>query len=226
MKLKGILTRYLAEFLWVFIFLYLLISFAPPTLYKLGYEGAATTIHSIYRVFCHQRVERSLFLWGEDAVANTYSIEELQYLGVIPDENPHVHESLSHEIYAYPYVGNEFVGYKVALCVRDISIYSAMLLVGLVYLLYANRSGKIKKYNWKMLMVFMIPMAIDGSFQIISELANWEWVPSVYYTANGKRFITGALFGIGFALLIFPNMKENAEFLYNDTNKVTSAEKH
>ena len=69
------------------------------------------------------------------------------------------------------------------------------------------------------MLVLMVPMVVDGTFQVVSEVLNLEWVPASYYASIWKRIVTGGLFGIGFALLIFPNMKENAEFLYNDSQR-------
>ncbi|PJF38116.1 MAG: hypothetical protein CUN55_18645, partial [Phototrophicales bacterium] len=54
--------------------IYVSLPFVAPTLMKLGLEGPARVIYTIYSPFCHQFAFRSFFLYGEQPVyprANT-----------------------------------------------------------------------------------------------------------------------------------------------------------
>ena len=210
------LLKRLAELIWLFLFLFLLVSILPAVFMVTGNEKIAKSIHSVYRVSCHQRVERSIFLFGIEGPVNFYTLEELKFLGVIPERNPKVPPAHAEDIFGYPYLGDEVVGYKTALCIRDLSIYSAILITGAIYILWAKKNKKVVKFDWKLILILMIPMMVDGTFQLIAEIFRWEWVPDAYFANNLKRIITGAMFGIGFALLIFPNLMESTELWYND----------
>ncbi len=208
--------KHFAEFIWVALLTYWLLAILPPFLYKANLDPLANTIHSVYRVFCHQRVERTPFLLGEKGFIKFYSIEELQLSGVIPENNPNVPSVVSDTIFGYPYVGNDYVGYKTALCIRDLGIYTALLITGAIYLIYVKRNKKIPKFKWSLIILLMIPMSVDGMFQLIAEIFEFSFVPDVYFDSYWKRIITGALFGIGFALFIFSNLKESTNLGYNN----------
>ncbi len=213
------LKKYLAEFIWLFLLFYLLTALSPAFFYKAGLDNVGKTIHSVFRIFCHQRVERSPFLFGEKGLINYYSLDELQFIGFIPDKNPHVPEALSETIFAYPYIGNEYLGYKTALCIRDLGIYFFMVIVGGIYLLYANITKKTPHLKWYFIILLMVPMAVDGIFQTFAEFIYISWVPQSYFDDIPKRIITGGLFGVGFAFFVFQNLKENLEIEYNSNNK-------
>ena len=61
--------------------------------------------------------------------------------------------------------------------------------------------------------LLLFPMALDGGIQLIStylyELRVYDHI--FYQSNNTKRVITGALFGIGVALLLFPYVKEELD---------------
>ena len=66
------------------VFLYVFIPFLAPIFFKLGYSNIGEDINNVYVEFCHQRVERSVFLFGENGLVKKYSVQELKdlkYLG-------------------------------------------------------------------------------------------------------------------------------------------------
>ena len=114
------------------------------------------------------------------------------------------------------YWGNEEIGYKVAFCIRDIGIYLALALTGLFLVIFMNVKKKIVKVHWSIILLLMLPMALDGIFQFIVMYFDIAWVPEAYLLSMHKKLITGALFGIGAALFVFPNLKDASGLGYNE----------
>lgn len=216
-KVGKFIQKFLPELILGFIFLYLLGSFIPAIAFNNGNEQLGRRVNSVYRFFCHQRVERSLFIFAgesEDSFysANFYSVEYLQEEEVIPYYNPYVPDRFSKTVFGYPYVGNEVVGYKTAICIRDLAIYIALLFTGILYMAYSRKNGgKIYKFSFKFCLMLMLPMAVDVLIQILGQIFDWSFVTDAYINSIIKRIITGALFGIGFSLFIFPNLQDSLD---------------
>jgi uncharacterized membrane protein len=161
--------------------LYVGLPLLAPVLMDAGWTTPAKVIYTLYRPACHQRPTRSYFFGGPQVV---YSPEELEAAGV--DVGP-----LSRHI------GNETVGWKVAFCERDVAIYGAIFVTGLVYGLIRKRLGK-----WTMplryFLLFLVPMGIDGVLQLFGVYeSNWLF-----------RTITGGIFGVGAVLFAYPYVEE------------------
>ena len=78
-----------------------------------------------------------------------------------------------------------------ALCERDLAIYGAMFIMGLIF---ALRNYKLPPLSLKGYLLFVLPMAIDGVTQLIGlRTSNW-WL----------RTVTGALFGVGTVWFVYP----------------------
>lgn len=203
------------EILLIIIVFYLAGSFIPPVAYKNGNPELAERVHSVYRFFCHQRVERSPFLLGEKEEIAFYSVPYLQSEEAIPYYNPYVPDRFSTSLFGYKYYGNPEVGYKTALCIRDIALYVGMITGGGYYLVRYRKNRPVKKFNWKLSVALMIPMVLDVLVQMVAEIFSLGFITDSYVDDIPKRVITGILFGVGFALLIFPNLKESIEQDYN-----------
>ena len=52
----------------LFMGLYIGLPILSPVLYQLGYPGAGGLIQTLLRPFCHQRPQRSIFLFAERAI--------------------------------------------------------------------------------------------------------------------------------------------------------------
>jgi uncharacterized membrane protein len=182
----------LANIIWG---LYVGLPILAPVLMDAGLTGPANVIYTVYRPACHQRPTRSYFYGGPELV---YTPEELDAAGV--DTGPFSR-----------HIGNEHVGWKVAFCERDVAIYGAIFLTGLVYALIRRRLG-----DWKMpfkyYLLFLVPMALDGVLQLVGL---WEstWV---------RRSITGAIFGVGSVLFAYPYLQEG----FSDVRKTINAKLH
>jgi uncharacterized membrane protein len=177
--------------------LYVGLPVLAPILMRFGAVGLALVIYSLYKPLCHQLPQRSFFLFGPQPA---YTLTELlEQVGVDTISNP----------WSGEFVGNGAVGYKIALCQRDVAIYGMILLGGLTYGLMRRRPRPLP---WWAYMSFGLgPMAIDGGYQWISNAANilYPGFPiAPYESAPLMRAITGALFGLATVWLAYPYVQE------------------
>ena len=164
--------------------LYVGLPILAPALMEAGATTPAKIIYTIYRPACHQLPERSFFLFGE---APVYDRSDLPANGVADSDNVFVRRK---------YIGDEKHGYKVAICERDVAIYGSMFLMGL---LFALLRGSLPRLKGKYVILFALPMAIDGFTQLLG-LRSSTWL---------LRLITGALFGIGLIWFAYPYIAES-----------------
>lgn len=162
-----------------------------PFLAEVGLERPALWIYSAYRFTCHQLPYRSYFIGGPEF---DYSVAQVQ--AVTGTSSPYV---LIHR----PLV-NSILGSQVAFCHRDIAIYGAVLLAGLVFGLMRDR---VKPLSFKVFILFVIPIAIDGGTQLLGGIV--PFLPARESTWL-LRTITGALFGIGGVWLAYPYIEQGA----------------
>jgi uncharacterized membrane protein len=195
----------------VFVFIYLSLAFMAPVLMKIGATRPAIVLYRGYGFVCHQLAFRSWFLFGEQAVyprqeAGLQGLITLQQATGIPGPDL---------LAARDFVGNEQLGYKVALCQRDVAIYGGILLFGLVF---AFSKRKIKSLHWLIwIVVGILPIAIDGLSQLFSQ-PPLSFIPYRESTPF-LRTLTGFLFGFLTAWFGYPyveaSMSENRKFLEN-----------
>jgi uncharacterized membrane protein len=205
------LARHYLALLNLIIFLYVGLPFLAPVLQKINSPAAARVIYRIYSPLCHQFAFRSFFLFGEQAyyplkeagVSGVQTLEQVS--GLVDLANPFSASRLA----ARAYTGDEFVGYKVALCERDVAIYGAMLLFGLIYGLTGRRMRGLHWLAW--ILLFLGPIGLDGFSQLFSQL-NLPWLAQVLPYRESTPFLrvlTGGLFGFGTAWFAVPNLEES-----------------
>jgi len=158
-----------------FLGLYALLPVFSPILFRLGYARGGALVQILYRPFCHQRPERSFFLFGDRL---TYSAGELA-------------SRLGLDTVPYRYVGAPGIGYKVAMCQRDVAIYGTMFLAGLLYALARSR---LRPLSGRAFLLLILPMLVDGLGQLFGFWTS-TWV---------SRIVTGALFGLAAIWLAYP----------------------
>jgi uncharacterized membrane protein len=199
----------------LFMLIYVGLPFLAPGFMKLGVELPARVIYRIYSPLCHQFGFRSFFLFGEQAF---YPLAEARISGVKTFEQVTGISGLNDpynisRFEARQYVGNETVGYKVALCERDVAIYLAILLFGIIFGLSGRR---IKSLHWALwILIGLAPIGLDGFSQLFSQF-NWQWLASIIPYRESTpylRVLTGALFGFATAWFAYPNIEESM----NDT---------
>jgi uncharacterized membrane protein len=182
-----------------------------PMLMRLGLQGPGRLVYWIYGFFCHQLPERSYFLFGPNSV-NTYSRAQAISWGADPG-------------YLRGFVGNAQVRFKVAIAERDIAIWVTLLLAGLTYALARRYIRALPVWGF---LLMILPMALDGSSHLISEVtglgfrASNAWLAAVtsgifppgFYagTTLGSfnwlmRTLTGALFALAVVWFTFPRLE-------------------
>ena len=178
----GVARHWLAIFnvAWA---LYVLTPFLAPVFMQLGWTLPAQAIYSLYAFLCHQLPSHSYFLFGPELAP---AAPELIAGGMSSSTNLFTQRV---------FIGNEAVGWKVALCQRDVAIYLSVLFSGLLYGLLRDR---LRPLPFKIYLIFLIPIAIDGLTQLVGlRESNW-WL----------RTVTGALFGFASVWLAYPYVDE------------------
>ena len=192
----------------IFLFLYVGLPFLAPTLMHAGLPGLAKPIYFAYGFTCHQLGFRSWFLYGEQPA---YPRAAANVEGLVPfGEATGVSEE---DLWAArAFRGNETVGYKVAFCERDVAIWGAMLLFGILYLLSKERIPPLKWYWW--LLIGIGPIGLDGFSQLLSQLSGFPIFGRLLSYRESTPFLrtlTGGLFGFMTAWFGFPVVKETME---------------
>ncbi len=203
------LSRHYLAIFNIVIFIYLAVPFLAPILMKVGADAPAGVIYKAYSFVCHQLAFRSWFLFGEQVI---YPRAEAGITGVISYQQATGMDGRD-LLAARAFVGNEQLGYKVALCERDVAIYGGILLFGI---LYAVLHRRIKSIHWAIWIIFgILPIALDGVSQLISQ-PPISLIPFRESTPL-LRTLTGFLFGFLTAWFGYPyveeSMKENRKYL-------------
>jgi uncharacterized membrane protein len=205
---------------WLLIFsvvygLYVGLPFLGPVFMHLGFTTGGRTIYFIYMFVCHQLPQRSLFFFGPKMM---YSLTEVQAAW---------QETLN-PLILRQFVGNPVMGWKMAWSDRMVSMYTSILIFS--WLWYPVRK-RIKPLPWWGLVIFLIPMGVDGITHMISDLFGigqgfrdsntWLAVltnhaySATFYAGDAlgsfnswMRWITGILFGLGIVWFGFPYLDE------------------
>ncbi len=181
------------------LFLYLLGAFLVPVLMKYGNEDIASRVYEMYHIYCHQRVERSLFLFGSESFYSIQDLKDAKYIINVSDsEWP--------EYYGDEYVGNEQLGYKVAICLRDIVLISTYLFLQLFFGVYRWLSKREIYYSRSLILLLIIPFILDISLGLIVDIFNifsMQW----YIDDLIHRVITSVLLAVAINIVIFGSLK-------------------
>ncbi len=178
----GIARHWLALFN-IAVALYLLLPMLAPLFTHWGWTGPAGAIYGIYAFACHQLPDHSYFLFGAEPL---YSLPMLEANGLA--EGLGILERRG-------FIGNPELGYKVAICQRDMAIYASVLVAGLLFALVRRR---LRSPSLRVYLLFLIPIALDGLTGLFGlRESNW-WL----------RTLTGALFGAASVWLAYPYIEE------------------
>ena len=199
--------HYLAIFN-AFLILYVGLPFLAPVFKKAGWNTPAEVIYKIYRPLCHQWAFRSFFLFGEQlyyphAAANVSGVLTFEQVSGISDQTD------PSRIQARYFEGDALLGYKVALCERDVAIWGAMALFGMTYALTGRKLPKLHWLIW--VLVGLGPIGLDGFSQLFSQLPI-TFIQSILPYRESTPFlrvITGFLFGLMTAWFMFPLIEES-----------------
>jgi uncharacterized membrane protein len=186
--------------------------FLAPVFMHMGWNGPARVIYFIYSWLCHQLPERSYFLFGPKIMV---SLPEVQ--SAWKDTN---------EVWILrQFTGNSAMGWKVAWSDRMVSMYGSLWLFGLLWWPLRRR---VKPLPFWGLVLFLLPMALDGGTHAISDFTGgiglgfrdsnaWLAVltqhvfPATFYAGDAwgsfnaiMRILTGVLFGLGVVWFAYP----------------------
>jgi uncharacterized membrane protein len=198
--------HYLAIFN-LFLILYVGIPFLAPVFKKAGWTVPAEVVYKIYSPLCHQWAFRSFFLFGEQAyyphiAAKIPGILTFEQVSGISDLND------PGRVQARLFEGSPTLGYKVAFCERDVAIWGAMALFGLVFAVTGRRLPKMHWMVW--ILIGLVPIGLDGFSQLFSQIPNALIQTYLPYRESTPflRTLTGFLFGFSTAWLMFPLIEE------------------
>jgi uncharacterized membrane protein len=193
------------------LFIYVGLPFLAPTLMKLNATAPARLLYTVYSPLCHQFAFRSFFLFGEQPY---YPLKEAGVTGIRTFDQVSGYTDLANplstsRLYARQFTGDATVGYKVAICERDVAIYAAILLFGLIYVLTNRRLPQLHWALW--FLIGLGPIGLDGFSQLFSQM-NWPFLVRILPYRESTPFLrvlTGGLFGFATAWFAYPNIEES-----------------
>jgi uncharacterized membrane protein len=189
-----------------FAFVYVFLAILAPIFMQIGWQGAGRTIYKVYRPLCHQLAFRSFFMFGEQP----YYPRELAGVEGVKT----YHEVTGYDEYdletARDFLGNETLGYKMALCERDIAIYGFIFLFGVLFSITGKKIKPLPWYLW--LLLGLGPIGLDGFSQLLGQtgLSIFSWLP-LRESTPFLRTLTGALFGLATAWFGYPYLEESVK---------------
>ncbi len=216
----GLTRHWLAVFNTV-IAIYVGLPLLAPVLMQTGATAPARLIYLAYSPFCHQMASRSFFIFGEQyayprELAGTGLRPIEAYMPEIPefeDVSPDVDQWVTFLLPARRFIGNEQMGYKTALCERDMAIYGFVLIAGLLFGVL-RRYRKIKPLPvWAFIVFGLGPIALDGFSQLFSQYAialePLSFLSTIFPLRESSPFLrtlTGAMFGFSLVWLTYPHI--------------------
>jgi uncharacterized membrane protein len=166
--------------------------FAVPIL---AFDSDVNTLYRAFAYTCHQKLSRSLCLFNDG--------ESMWIADCTPQEGEFITSSSDRIDIKVEKDG--ITGFKMPVCSRDLGLYAAMLIGGLLYPL-ARRLDDRTLLPSIFLIIALIPIGLDGGLQFISELGI---LPFIYESSNAIRLITGGIAGLAatfYALPLLINM--------------------
>lgn len=198
------LSNHYVALLNLLVLVYLGLPVFAPVLMRAGLVKPANLIYRGYGFVCHQLAFRSFFLFGEQYV---YPREAAGLEGVLSYSQATGLSEASTEadlFAARSFTGNEEIGYKIALCQRDVAIYGSIFLFGLLFAITGRKLKPLPWYFW--IILGLVPIGIDGFSQLLSQppLSLWDFREST----PALRVVTGFLFGFTTAWFGYPLVEQ------------------
>lgn len=156
----------------------------------LAFSRDVSPIYEAFSYTCHQKLSRSLCVfsdgqgfWIADCTSQTG-----KYTADLADRTTVRVET------------DGMVGYKIPVCSRDLGLYAAMLFGGALYPVLRELKDR-NIYPALYLIVALVPLAIDGSLQFVSDAGI---ISLAYESTNSIRLLTGAIAGLASAFYAIP----------------------
>jgi uncharacterized membrane protein len=197
--------------------LYVWLPFLAPVFMAAGWMLPGDIIQRIYMTQCHQLPDRSFFLFGPQI---TYSLPQIQTAW----------QNTLDPAVLRQFIGNPQMGWKVAWSDRMVAMYTGTWILGLAWWFLRRHIRPLPVWG---LILFWLPMALDGGTHFISDFLsgmgagfrydnNWlaaltgHSLPGWFYAGNAlgsfnsdMRLLTGILFGLGLVWFAFPILDES-----------------
>lgn len=211
--------------------IYVFLPVFAPVLMNAGVTAPARAIYTLYSPLCHQMASRSFFLFGDQvayprAIAGTSLTPIEAYMPTVPEfdgasEDPENWPAFL--LAARRFLGNEQMGYKMALCERDMGIYISVLVSGLLYGLLRRRMAIRPLPVWAFLIIGLGPIALDGFSQLFSQylvvLAPQAGILPLRESTPLLRTLTGALFGFALVWMTYPHIDASMQKTEDDQRR-------
>jgi uncharacterized membrane protein len=211
--------------------IYVFLPVLAPVLMNAGVTTPARAIYTLYSPLCHQMASRSFFLFGDQvayprAIAGTSLTPIEAYMPTVPEfdgasEDPENWPAFL--LAARRFLGNEQMGYKMALCERDMGIYISVLVSGLLYGLLRRRMAIRPLPVWAFLIIGLGPIAFDGFSQLFSQylvvLAPQAGILPLRESTPLLRTLTGALFGFALVWMTYPHIDASMQKTEDDQRR-------
>lgn len=195
--------------------IYVIAPILGPVFMAAGWDLPGRIIYKIYSYLCHQLPQRSYFLFGPKI---SYTLTEIQS----------VWQNTNNVAILRQFVGNPQMGWKIAWSDRMVSMYTSLWLFGI---LWGFSRKKEKHLPFWGLLLFLLPMVIDGTAHTISDFKGIglgfrdsnAWLAALtgnrfsalFYAGDAwgsfnawMRLISGVFFGIGIVWFGYPYLNE------------------
>lgn len=216
------LARHWLFFMNLAVAVYVGLPMLAPVLMYTGATGPAALIYRAYSPMCHQLASRSFFLFGEQiAYPREIAGSDLRpieaYMPGIPEFAGASADPAQWSTFLLParaFRGNEQMGYKMALCQRDVSIYGSMLVGGLIYAVLRRRGPVRPLPFWLFVLIGLGPIALDGFSQLFSQLFIGLGIESLAQLVPLResspllRSLTGIILGLSIVWLLYPRLDD------------------
>lgn len=222
-------SRHWLRYFNIIVGVYISLPLLAPILMNAGLQRPARVLYTMYSPMCHQMAFRSFFLFGEQSVYprelagssftsfETYSDDLSEFDGVDKNDWP------TYFFTARQFLGNEQMGYKTALCERDMAIFGTLFVGGLAYAIL-RRKYQIKPMPFLLfLFLGMGPIGLDGFSQLFGYIGVnvggdltvvQRFFSSIFVLRESPpylRTLTGAIFGLSVAWLTLPSLDEGMQ---------------
>jgi uncharacterized membrane protein len=162
--------------------LYVLLPLLAPVLMAAGAPQVGRLIYFAYRPACHQLPERTFFLFGPQP---SYTLDELWARGVV--------DPADGLLTRQRFLGAAQIGWKMAICERDIAMYGTLFVGGLLFGLLRKRLRPLSLLGY---VLCLVPMFIDGSTQLVGLRESTALL----------RVLTGSIVGLGTVWVLYPRL--------------------
>lgn len=189
MRIEQKTAKKIAYAGYVLVFLsFIALAVAAPLL-AFENESAAKIIYNAYSPFCHQKLSRSFCVFNNAGFS-------------VSDCTPQTGVFIQGDNRLIKAIIDGKVGYKIAICSRDIGLYGMIVGAALVYPLFRKWDSREMPPAIYFILA-LVPIGIDGTLQV---LGSFGLFGIAYESTNMMRFLSGGLAGTAVSFYLIPLM--------------------